>query len=120
MINSRCFLLSLCITTGLLSACNFKDIKGNQVDDTDTAVDPNQPIAFTTIRDKILEPSCNSCHAAGGMASSINLETYASVKPQCRAIRASTVDSRRMPKGDVLASNLIALLKVWIEQGCPE
>jgi uncharacterized membrane protein len=113
-------ILSLCLTASLLSACKFKDVKDNSPDETVT-VDPDTPVSFAEIHEKILEPSCLGCHsAAGGNQGGVNVETHAAAKSVAGGIRSSTVNSRRMPKGDSLSANEIALLKAWLDQGTPE
>lgn len=116
---SRRFVLSVLLAIAPLSACNFKEEKDGSEDEV--TVDPNTPVTFAEIQSKILVPSCIGCHSTGGgNQGGVNLETYAVVKARTAAIKSSTVDSTRMPKGDTLSKNLVALLKVWIEQGAPE
>ncbi|WP_141734793.1 hypothetical protein [Oligoflexus tunisiensis] len=118
---SRRFLLSVLLVAAPLSGCNFKEEKDQDDDADQVTVDPSAPVTFAEIYSKILQPSCHGCHSVGGgNEGGVNLESYSAVKEQLVAIRLSTVDSTRMPKGDILSANLRALLGAWIEQGAPE
>jgi uncharacterized membrane protein len=118
--NKRRFFLSVLLALAPLSACNFKEEKDDD-GDTGVTIDPSTPVSYAEIRTQILEPSCISCHSSGGgNQGGVNLESYAIVKAQAAAIKASTVDSTRMPQGDSLSANLRALLGAWIAQGTPE
>ncbi|HYX35834.1 MAG TPA: hypothetical protein VE954_22270 [Oligoflexus sp.] len=118
--SSRRFIVSVLLAAVPLTGCNFKDVKDSS-EDTAVTVDPSVPVSFAEIQTKILQPSCLGCHSSSaGNSGGVNLETYAVVKAQAAAIKSSTVDSKRMPKGDTLSANSVALLKAWIEQGTPE
>jgi len=114
------FIMGLFCFVLQMSACNFKDEKSTS-NEPDVVLAPDTAISFADIQSQILVPNCVGCHSqAGGNRGSVNLESYASVKLNIDEIQSSTVDTTRMPQGDTLNKNLIALLRTWIAQGAPE
>lgn len=119
-LSKQCHLAILCLTLlTTQAACNFKDEKESATDQANVW-DPSQPVTFKDIQSKILVPSCVNCHSTAAPQAGVNLETYAGTKEKLVAIKSSTVDSTRMPKGSTLSADRIAMLKAWIEAGAPE
>lgn len=117
--SSRRFLLSMLLAMAPLSACNFKEEKDTESETV--TVDPATPVSFAEIQTQVLEPYCISCHSSGGSnQGGVNLEGYAAVKAAASKIKSSTVDSKRMPQGSSMSTNLRTLLGAWIAQGTPE
>jgi mono/diheme cytochrome c family protein len=103
---------------------------GNPIDN-----EPLKP-TFVSIKKKIFEPRCVTCHRVGGPASGVSLSKLKDLLDSPRElvlpgnpdesgllIAVSRQDSRRMPPpsaGAALSVGEIATLREWIQIGAPE
>lgn len=112
---------SLFIITFLLSACHYKINKESGVGLGDGGNVTAGQVSFATVMSEVIAPKCLECHSsAGGNRGGVNLETYAAVKAEVTAIRA-TIANDSMPLNRApLTANQKALLNKWIDAGAPE
>lgn len=89
------------------------------------------PLAFSTVRDAILEPHCAHCHGVGKSDSeggSLLLSTYQGLFDEKLVVAgdaaASTLyrvlESGDMPKDHPMSKELVAFVGRWIDAGAPE
>lgn len=118
-------------------------IKAGAPENSDTPtpnlpLEPNEPIdpSFTSIKKRIFDSKCLSCHTEGGGASGVPLRTIQDLLTSPRElvlpgnpdesglwIAVSRQDNKKMPpptSGSPLSSEELAIIKKWIEIGAPE
>lgn len=118
-------------------------IKAGAPENSDTPApnppqEPSEPIdpSFTSIKKRIFDRKCISCHTDGGGASGVPLRTIQDLLNSPRElvlpgnvdesglwIAVSRQDNKKMPpptSGSLLSSEELAIIKKWIEIGAPE
>ena len=110
----RFHFLSLGLTSSLLFACNFYEVKDNQT--TTTTIDPTKKFSYADVKESIFDPHCTSCHGAQNP----NLESYGAVVAAKDGVITQSIVRKTMPKGYTLTADEIAMLQAWYDQGAPE
>lgn len=109
-------LLILCLL--VLQACHYKNLK-EEGDDNRTGLGI-APIDFAFVMKEVIQPRCLECHAPGGSASFLPLQTYLQVSALGADIQATIADDS-MPKNRApLTANQKEILNSWINAGMPE
>lgn len=75
-------------------------------------------ITYATHASVVLNATCTSCHAPGGVQSGLPLNTKATAISTFQNHGGqSQVDTRAMPQGSSLTANQICILDNWVTQG---
>jgi len=104
----------------VLAACSYRtEHRLEDLGDIFVSQELLTKISYGEVRDVVFKPSCIACHGDSG---NVNLETFESTRPHLEEIRATSLNSRTMPKAPFANLNKTQLqyLAAWYQAGTPE
>lgn len=109
------------ITAGLLTSCNYNDLKNVPTPAGKTGgPNPDLIVDFATVKSKVLDAACVRCHSGANPRGGVRLETYQQVFEIRDSLRVQVETGAMPPRPPGLSPEQKALVLAWVDSGAPQ